>query len=97
MTQSYPPAGAQQGPPPNYLVPAILATIFCCLPAGIVSIVFAAQVNSKYAAGDHAGAAESSRKAKTWLYVSVGGALVVAVIYIIIMMVGGGIAASQAQ
>ena len=36
------------GPPPyvpNHLVWAILVTIFCCLPFGIVSIVYAAQVN----------------------------------------------------
>ena len=32
---------------PNYLVQAILVTIFCCLPFGIVSIVYAAQVNGK--------------------------------------------------
>ena len=31
---------------PNYLVQAILVTICCCLPAGIVAIVFAAQVPS---------------------------------------------------
>ena len=34
---------------PNYLVQAILTTIFCCLPFGIVAIVFAAQVNGKLA------------------------------------------------
>ena len=37
---------------PNNLVWAILSTLFCCLPAGIVSIVYAAQVNGKLAAGD---------------------------------------------
>ena len=41
---------------PNYLVFAILATVFCCLPAGIPAIVFAAQVNGKLQAGDLAGA-----------------------------------------
>ena len=41
---------------PNHLVWAILSTLFCCLPLGIVSIVFAAQVNGKLAAGDVAGA-----------------------------------------
>ena len=29
-------------PPPNYLVWAILSTLFCCLPLGIASIVFLA-------------------------------------------------------
>ena len=39
---------------PNYLVQAILVTIFCCLPAGVVAIVFAAQVNGKVARGQPA-------------------------------------------
>ncbi len=60
---------------PNYLVQAILVTIFCCLPFGIVSIVFAAQVNGKVAAGDYAGATATSNKAKTWAWVSFGSAM----------------------
>jgi hypothetical protein len=36
----------------NYLVTAILVTLCCCVQAGIVAIVYAAQVNSKLAAGD---------------------------------------------
>jgi len=55
---------------PNYLVQAILVTIFCCVPFGIVSIVYAAQVNGKVAAGDYAGAIATSNKAKTWAWVS---------------------------
>ncbi len=58
------PYGQPGTPPPNYLVWAILTLIFCCWPLSIASIVFAAQVNGKYAAGDLAGAQESSRKAK---------------------------------
>ncbi len=52
------------------LVPAILATICCCLPAGIVAIVYAAQVNSKLAAGDYVGARRSSHRAKVWCWVA---------------------------
>lgn len=54
----------QAAPPPNYLVWAILSTILCFLPLGIVSIVFSAQVNSKWAAGDVAGAQRASDLAK---------------------------------
>jgi hypothetical protein len=68
-------------PPPNYLVWAILSTIFCCLPLGIASIVFAAQVNSKWAAGDVAGAQESSNKAKQWAIWSAVAGVVVGIIY----------------
>jgi len=58
--------------PSNNLVGAILATLFCCLPTGIAAIVFAAQVDSKWAAGDWNGAKESSRKAQMWSNISLG-------------------------
>ena len=51
---------------PNHLVWAILTTLFCCLPLGIVSIVYAAQVDGRRAAGDIATARELSHKAKMW-------------------------------
>ena len=37
---------------PNHLVWAILTTLFCCLPLGVVSIVYASQVDGRRAAGD---------------------------------------------
>ena len=65
---------------PSYLAQAILVTIFCCLPFGIVSIVYAAQVNGKVAAGDIDGARDASEKAKTWAWVALGfGLLPVAI------------------
>lgn len=39
---------------PSHLVWAILSTVCCCPPTGIVSIVYAAQVNGLVAAGDFA-------------------------------------------
>lgn len=57
---------------PNYLVQAILVTLFCCLPFGIVGIVFAAQVNSKLALGDYDGAVQASQAAKKWSWISFG-------------------------
>ena len=38
------------GDVPNYLVWAILATIFCCIPFGIVAIVYSSQVSGHLAA-----------------------------------------------
>jgi Interferon-induced transmembrane protein len=80
------PAGAGGTPPPNYLVWAILSTVLCCLPLGIASIVFAAQVNGKYQSGDIAGAQESSRKAKQFAIWSAVAGLVVAVLYIVLIV-----------
>lgn len=59
-----------QKPPNNHLALAIITTLLCCQPAGIVSIVYASQVNSKYIAGDHVGAERASRNAQTWWVVS---------------------------
>ncbi|MEG3791829.1 CD225/dispanin family protein [Lysobacter sp. CCNWLW3] len=56
---------------PNHLVWAILSTLFCCLPLGVVSIVYAAQVDGKRAAGDIAGARAASRSAINWAIASV--------------------------
>jgi hypothetical protein len=72
-------------PPQNYLVWAILSTLFCCLPLGIVSIVFASQVNGKYQAGDFAGALDSSNKAKQFAIWSAIIGVIVIVIYIAVV------------
>ena len=75
MQTSYGPQSSQ-AEVPNYLVQAILTTLFCCLPLGIVSIVYAAQVNGKVMAGDRAGALESSHNARLWAWISFGVGLV---------------------
>lgn len=78
------------GPPPdNYLVWAILCTILCCLPLGIVSIVKSSQVNSKWQLGDYDGARQSAEEAKkfaTWGAIAGG---VVIVLYILFFVVIG--------
>lgn len=74
---------------PNYLVFAILTTVFCCLPTGIVAIVYAAQVNGKLQAGDLAGAQMASRNAKTWCWVSFGVGLGTTLLYM--LTIGAGL------
>jgi len=75
-------------PVQNYLVFAILATVLCCLPAGIPAIVYAAQVNGKLQAGDIAGAQAASKNAKMWCWISAGAGLAVGVIWGILMAIG---------
>lgn len=90
-----PPAGYGPGaygqpmssPPPNHLVWAILTTLFCCLPFGIVSIVFAAQVSSKWAGGDYAGAQASSDNAKRWAIISAVAGLAVVGVYVVFVLI----------
>lgn len=73
---------------PNYLVFAILATVFCCLFTGIPAIVYAAQVNGKLALGDIAGAQLASKNAKMWCWISAGAGLLVLVFYALIIGFG---------
>lgn len=72
--QSSAPYGAQGFPhvngqqfrpmPENYLWFNILATLFCCLPVGIVGIVFATRVSNLWKKGDYEGAEKASKIAK---------------------------------
>lgn len=78
--------GAAPGPKPdNFLIPAILSTLFCCLFPGIAAIVFAAQVDSKWNQGDFAGAQASAQKARTWTFVSVGLGVVAIVLWVLLV------------
>ena len=81
----------QQPPMPgNHLVLAILSTVLgllcCCglnLPFGIVAIVFASQVNGKYASGDFQGAISSAKQAKIWGWISMGLVILALVLHLI--------------
>ncbi len=77
------------GPKPdNQLVWAILSTVLCCLPVGIASIVHAAQVDSKWSAGDYAGAREASEKARKFAILSAGLFVAGIVLFFLLVVVG---------
>src|SRR6266404_8967902 len=97
MSQNWtpPPAsGGRSATVPNYMVPAIIS-IFCCWPLAIAAIIFAAQVNSKVAAGDTAGAEDSSKKAKMFSFIAIGLGLLGWIIAIIYWIAVIGFVASQ--
>ena len=68
-----PPPEGTHDKVPNYLIPAIISAL-CCFPLGIISIIFAAQVNGKVAAGDTAAALDASKKAKLFsiIFIALG-------------------------
>ncbi len=94
MSQQWTPPPATGGTTtvPNYLVPAIIS-IFCCWPLGIVAIIFAAQVNGKVAAGDLAGAADASKKAKLFSFIAIGIGVACGLIYLLLTILGVGLSA----
>lgn len=70
--------------PNSYLALAIISTILCCLPTGIVSIIYATKVNSLYEDGNYSEATKASKNAKTWGIVSIGIAALGWILYILI-------------
>ena len=80
--------GAGQ-PPNNYLVWAILTTILCCLPLGVVSIVFSSQVNSKWAMGDAQGALKASNNARNFAIASAVAVVVIGVVWLFFAILVG--------
>src|ERR1044071_8523284 len=87
-----PPSEGAPAAVPNYLVLAIIS-LFCCLPLGIVSVIFAARVNGQVQAGDTAGALDSSRKAKMFSYIGLILGLIWIAIWGIVTVLGVGIGA----
>ncbi len=74
-------------PPENYLIWAILSTLFCCWPVGIASIVYASKVDSAFNRGDYEGALEASKNAKKWAWISAISAIVFWVLYCLLIVI----------
>ncbi|HEX8277860.1 MAG TPA: CD225/dispanin family protein [Segetibacter sp.] len=86
-----------QTPPKNWLVESILVTIFCCLPFGIAGIIFASQVNNKFAAGDYQGAAKASADAARWTKIGFFVGLAMVILWLVFMFALGGWAIMQGR
>lgn len=77
MSQAYTPPPPVNGVAPvaNNLVLAIVASALslfcCCLPHGVISLIFALQVQKKADAGDLQGAMNSAKQAKMWAWISI--------------------------
>ena len=90
------PYGARPPMPDTYMVWAVLVTVFCCLPFGIVSIVKASQVSSLYSQGRYQEAVAASEAAKKWAIWSAIAGVVISIIVIVLQIVGIGLLGTAA-
>ncbi|HLW09021.1 MAG TPA: CD225/dispanin family protein [Fermentimonas sp.] len=74
--------------PANWLWQSIVATILCCLPFGIVGIIYAARVDSLYYNRKYSEAENSARKAKTWTLIAVALGFLYLIIWSILLSTG---------
>ena len=58
--------------PDNFLVWAILTTVMCCLPTGIVALIYANKVDPAWNAGNYQEAEEAAKNARMWTFISLG-------------------------
>lgn len=65
------PEGTPEPCPPTNLVWAIITTVLCCLPAGIVAIIYSLKVTNKYREGDIEGAKRASEIGAWWCIISI--------------------------
>jgi len=72
----------------TYLVPAILVTLFCCIPFGIPAIIHAATARSKIASNEIEAAIHHAGKAKMWVWIGFGTGLAVFVLYFLAGFLG---------
>jgi hypothetical protein len=68
--------------PKTYLAESILVTIFCCVPFGIVGIVHAANVSSRYFIGDIEGSLKAQKEARKWTLIGFWTGLAFGILYI---------------
>lgn len=87
--------GQRPPKPDNYLVWAILTTLFCCLPFGIVSIVYSSKVDTLYSSGDYVNAQQASDNAKKWAWWSAIACAICVALYLMFLLIVAAIAASK--
>jgi len=75
--------------PENNLVWAVLCTVLCCMPLGIVAIVYSTKVDSAYAEGRQEDAQNYANKAKNWAIAGALSSIIIMVIYLIFMLAIG--------
>lgn len=71
-----------------YLVLSIITTICCCLPFGIVGIVYSTKINSAMSAGNYEEAQRSARTAKIWIIVAAVVGVIANIIMAVMMYMG---------
>lgn len=71
-----------------YLILSIISTLCCCLPFGVVGIVFSAKINSAMLAGNLEEAQNNAKMARTWIIVSFAIGLLTWLIYMVLIVTG---------
>ena len=70
------------------IILSIISTLCCCLPFGVVGIVFSAKINSAMLAGNLEEAQNNAKMARIWIIVSFAIGLLTWLIYMVLIVTG---------
>lgn len=99
---TYPGAGSQEAagaglPPPNLpnsttlLILSIVEIICCCLPLGVVALVFSILGMNAEKSGDFQKAADHLKLAKIFVIIGIAGGLIIGVAYFFLVIAGAAL------
>ena len=77
--------GSSGAPPSSWIAPAVLVTLCCFSPTGIVAVYYAAAVRPYWVSGNRRLAVRNARLARRWVWVSV---LLWAVVTLVLIATG---------
>lgn len=79
-----------------YIIFAIISTVLCCMPLGVVAIIFASKINILQGAGDYEGAKNAAKKSKIIMIIGAVLTLIISIIFIIMVVISMNIENSTA-
>jgi len=77
-------------PNPVNIVWPILTILFCCIPGGVVALIYGINANAKAQRGDAAGAVRDAKTSQTWMIVSAILGVLVIILTIVAEVVDDG-------
>ena len=73
------------------MIKAVLVTVLCCLPLGIVAIIKSSEVSGKLAVGDIAGAKASAEESHSWSNWGILLTIIFVILYFFLLLSLGSI------
>jgi hypothetical protein len=68
----------------NNMIKSVIATVCCCIPFGVVGIIYASRVDTLSRCGDYAAAEEAAKKAGLWSNLAIGVGILAQIIVAVI-------------
>ena len=81
--------GQQPPQPSSHMALAIITTLMCCLPTGIVAIMKSSKVDSLYFAGRYDEAVDASKSSMNWSIAGIVISLIGWIAYVLLVVVFG--------